>query len=351
MAEVADLTRQSVGQRLAELTQPLRQTQDDKDTHSKPIVVVGGGVSGIYAALTLAERGYTNITVIEKELRVGGKAASFEYNGQKFPLGAVGTSLALDSASFAEQQLFEKPGKFLASLLGRTGRRLQVLNANNLVPNSAARWPVPFPAQELTSTTPVSDWQRAFGAKGRPERFYPHAIDFASPAARPHTAALAAAPLPSLVPRWGQPRTSWPLVYVSAHGYGVAQAADAPPLYYWVRFAQKSTNANLGMMGPLRYGPIGPRGPALRGWDSTSLFEDRLQRVGVVRVSLHTHTPRLCASPRALQTQHQVVCAARRSACAQVCRLCPFRAALPRCVCTQRTVLSRPSTSLCSLPT
>ena len=101
-------------------------------------------------------------------------------------------------------------------------------------------------------------------------------------------------PLAELVPRWGRPHTSWPLVYVSAHGYGVVEADDAPPLYYWARFAQKATNA--GAQGPMsarpfgqgfgaRSGPIGPKGPALRGWDSTTLFEKKLRSAGVqVRV-------------------------------------------------------------------
>ena len=53
---------------------------------------------------------------LERELRVGGKAAAFEYAGQKFPLGAVGTPLALPEASFTESQLLEKPGRFAASL-------------------------------------------------------------------------------------------------------------------------------------------------------------------------------------------------------------------------------------------
>ena len=42
---------------------------------------------------------------LERELRVGGKAAAFEYAGQKFPLGAVGTPLALPEASFTESQV------------------------------------------------------------------------------------------------------------------------------------------------------------------------------------------------------------------------------------------------------
>ena len=162
--------------------------------------------------------------------------------------------------------------------LGRAGRRLRVLNANNLVVGSA--WPRPFPKAELTAQAPVADWKSAFGAKGAPERFYPHRLDFATG----RSADLAARPLAKIVPRWGQPSTSWPLVYVSAHGYGVAAASDAPPYYYWQRFAQKSTNA--GAAGPLGaafpgHNPLGPRGPALRGWDSSSLFDERLAAAGV----------------------------------------------------------------------
>lgn len=262
------------------ISKPLRQSAPEEDGRkARSIAIIGGGVSGIWSALTLKELGYTNVTIIEKEMKIGGKAAAFSYAGKHYPLGAVGTPLALESASFAEEQLFEKPLKFAASLFGRTGRRLQVLNANHLVVDGLG-WPGPFPVAELTSRTPVADWQDAFGASGRPERFYPHLHDF-----RRKSSELASDELlPRIVPRWGQPETSWPLVYVSAHGYGVARAKDAPPYYYWARFAQKSTNAGskgvLGMALP-GHTPLGPRGPALRGWDSTNLFEEKLQRAGV----------------------------------------------------------------------
>ena len=42
-------------------------------------------------------------------------------------------ALALPEASFTEAQLLEKPGRFATSLFRGTGRRLQVLNANNLL--------------------------------------------------------------------------------------------------------------------------------------------------------------------------------------------------------------------------
>ena len=57
---------------------PLEQRQRSSEAHNKPIGIIGGGVSGIWSAIALAELGYTNITILERELRVGGKAAAFE---------------------------------------------------------------------------------------------------------------------------------------------------------------------------------------------------------------------------------------------------------------------------------
>ena len=112
-----------------------------------------------------------------------------------------------------------------------------------------------------------AEWRAAFGASGPPERFYPHRIEFSSPAAaRLGTAAG------QHVGTWGPPHSTWPTIYVSAHGYGVAEAAETPPYYYWARFAQKSTNAAV---------LNGVVGPALRGWDTTSLLERKLADAGV----------------------------------------------------------------------
>lgn len=53
------------------------------------IAIVGAGPSGLAAALKLKERGYTNVTVFEKENRVGGKVNTLNSNGLSAELGAV----------------------------------------------------------------------------------------------------------------------------------------------------------------------------------------------------------------------------------------------------------------------
>ena len=154
-------------------------------------------------------------------------------------------------------------------MLTHSASKLLILNANNLISRDLhpATWPRPFARDDMARGARES-WQEAFGATGRPERFYPHRIDFG---VKPH---LATDALPQLMPAWGGPETSWPLIYVSAHGYGVPQAKETPPMYYWSRFAQKSTNA-------AKVASVGPRGPALRGWDTTSHMEAQLGAAGI----------------------------------------------------------------------
>jgi protoporphyrinogen oxidase len=51
------------------------------------VVVLGGGLSGVAAAYTLARAGITDITVVERGDRLGGLAGSFEQEGHFYPLG------------------------------------------------------------------------------------------------------------------------------------------------------------------------------------------------------------------------------------------------------------------------
>jgi len=94
-----------------------------------PIGIIGGGVSGIFAALTLRSLGYHNVTIFESSPRVGGKAGSFEHGGMSFPIGAVSTPFALRESSFTGAQIFEKPIRFAASVVTHSARRLQILGA------------------------------------------------------------------------------------------------------------------------------------------------------------------------------------------------------------------------------
>jgi len=51
------------------------------------VVVLGGGLSGVAAAYTLARAGVQHVTVIERGDRLGGLAGSFERDGHFYPLG------------------------------------------------------------------------------------------------------------------------------------------------------------------------------------------------------------------------------------------------------------------------
>jgi len=60
--------------------------------------VVGAGPAGLSAAWFLAERGYTNVTVLEARDRVGGKCHSFTHNGRPVDLGAFTLTFAYREA-------------------------------------------------------------------------------------------------------------------------------------------------------------------------------------------------------------------------------------------------------------
>jgi hypothetical protein len=52
------------------------------------IGIIGAGAAGLTAAHYLKKQGYENITVLEKEGRIGGKCNSLTYHGKSFDLGA-----------------------------------------------------------------------------------------------------------------------------------------------------------------------------------------------------------------------------------------------------------------------
>ena len=49
-------------------------------TLNSPIVIIGGGVSGIAAANQLISSGFRNVTILEAENRLGGRIYSIPYS-------------------------------------------------------------------------------------------------------------------------------------------------------------------------------------------------------------------------------------------------------------------------------
>lgn len=53
------------------------------------IAVIGGGLSGLVIAAGLQKKGYRNVTVFERDNRLGGKLHTIWYKGRSYELGAV----------------------------------------------------------------------------------------------------------------------------------------------------------------------------------------------------------------------------------------------------------------------
>ena len=52
------------------------------------VIVVGGGISGLSAAHSLATSGVTDVLLLETRDRLGGRINTVEYGGKKLELGA-----------------------------------------------------------------------------------------------------------------------------------------------------------------------------------------------------------------------------------------------------------------------
>ena len=68
------------GKPLPSKGQPFGQVQGPKCKNAK-IGIVGAGVSGTHMAWLLKRAGYTDVTILEKTDRVGGKSENYVYRG------------------------------------------------------------------------------------------------------------------------------------------------------------------------------------------------------------------------------------------------------------------------------
>ncbi len=55
------------------------------------ICVIGGGAGGVHMATLLKKKGYSNITILEKEQKIGGKANTITVNNHRYDTGTVFT--------------------------------------------------------------------------------------------------------------------------------------------------------------------------------------------------------------------------------------------------------------------
>jgi hypothetical protein len=57
--------------------------------HTRRIGIIGAGASGLSAAHQLQRHGYRDVTILEREPRVGGKCCTIERDGRTYEMGAV----------------------------------------------------------------------------------------------------------------------------------------------------------------------------------------------------------------------------------------------------------------------
>lgn len=68
--------------------EPFKTIKGPKCLNSK-IGIVGAGPSGVHMAYQLKQKGYTNVTILERSNRVGGKAETFFYRKAEMPMAVV----------------------------------------------------------------------------------------------------------------------------------------------------------------------------------------------------------------------------------------------------------------------
>ena len=68
--------------------EPFKTIKGPKCLNSK-IGIVGAGPSGVHMAYELKQKGYTDVTILERSNKIGGKAETFFYRKAEMPLAVV----------------------------------------------------------------------------------------------------------------------------------------------------------------------------------------------------------------------------------------------------------------------
>ena len=71
---------------------PRERRHEERGSRNLRIAIIGAGVAGLSAAQRLKDLGYRDITIYEKEDRVGGKVLSYRHKGRVYELGALWSS-------------------------------------------------------------------------------------------------------------------------------------------------------------------------------------------------------------------------------------------------------------------
>ena len=113
------------------------------------VVVLGGGAAGMTAAWELASAG-VDVTVLEREARLGGLCATHERDGWRFDLGG--------------HRFISRSGDLVARVRGLLGEELLERSRRSVILNAGRAYRYPLDALDLARTLRFSDGARALAS-------------------------------------------------------------------------------------------------------------------------------------------------------------------------------------------